>query len=57
MSKLILMSIKTNYAKEIFNGTKKYEYRRKSIGEKNLNNKIYIYTLLKKKKQLLVILL
>lgn len=44
MSKLILMSIKTKYAKEIFNGTKKYEYRRKSIGEKNLNNKIYIYS-------------
>ncbi len=44
MEKLILMSIKTKYANQIFNKTKVYEYRRRSIGEKNLNKKIYIYS-------------
>lgn len=44
MEKLILMSIKTKYANQIFNGTKKYEYRRRSIGEKNLGKKIFIYS-------------
>ena len=43
-NELILMSIKTKYANLIFNGTKKYEYRRKSIGDKNCNKKIYIYS-------------
>ena len=40
----LLMSIKTRYANKIFNGTKTYEYRRKSIGNKNCNKKIYIYS-------------
>lgn len=40
----LLMSIKTKYADEIFDGTKVYEFRRKSIGEKNLNKKIYVYS-------------
>ncbi len=40
----ILMSIKTKYVKQIFNGTKMFEYRRKSIGDKNLNKKVYIYS-------------
>jgi len=44
MEKLILMSIKTKYANQIFNGTKIYEYRRRSIGEKNLGKKIFIYS-------------
>lgn len=44
MEKLILMSIKTKYANQIFNGTKKYEYRRRSIGEKNLGKKIFVYS-------------
>ena len=44
MEKLILMSIKTKYANQIFDKTKVYEYRRRSIGEKNLNKKIYIYS-------------
>lgn len=44
MNNLLLMSIKTKYANEIFNGTKKYEYRRSSINEKNLNKKIIIYS-------------
>ena len=38
------MSIKTKHANEIFDRTKKYEYRRRTIGEKNLNKKIYIYS-------------
>ena len=41
---ILLMSIKTRYANQIFNGTKNYEYRRKSIGDKNCNKKIYIYS-------------
>ena len=44
MEQELLMSIKTRYANQIFNGTKVYEYRRKSIGDKNCNKKIYIYS-------------
>lgn len=44
MEQVLLMSIKTKYAKQIFQGIKKYEFRRKSIGEKNCNKKIYIYS-------------
>ena len=39
MQENLLMSIKTKYANKIFDGTKIYEFRRKSIGEKNLNLK------------------
>lgn len=44
MDQLMLISIKTKYANQIFNGTKLYEYRRKSIGEKNCNKKIFVYS-------------
>ena len=44
MADLLLMSIKTKYANQIFSGTKKFEFRRKSIGDKNCNKKIYIYS-------------
>lgn len=44
MNELMLISIKTKYANQIFEGTKKYEYRRKSIGEKNCNKRIYVYS-------------
>lgn len=44
MEKLILMSIKTKYANQIFSGIKKYEYRKKSIGVENCNKKIFIYS-------------
>lgn len=44
MSEYLLMSIKTKYEVKIFNGTKTYEFRRKSIGEKNLNKRVYIYS-------------
>lgn len=44
MEQLILISIKTKYANQIFDGTKLYEYRRKSIGEKNCNKKIFVYS-------------
>ena len=44
MEEYLLMSIKTKYANHIFEGTKKYEFRRKSIGEKNCNKKIFIYS-------------
>lgn len=43
-NELLLMSIKTKYANQIFAGTKEYEFRRKSIGEKNCYKKIYIYS-------------
>lgn len=49
MEKIIIMSIKTKYADQIFNKTKNYEYRRRSIGEKNLNKKIYVYSSEKEK--------
>ena len=43
-NELLLMSIKTKYANKIFAGIKKYEFRKKSIGEKNCYKKIYIYS-------------
>lgn len=44
MQENLLMSIKTKYTNLIFNGTKIYEFRRKSIKEENLNKKIFIYS-------------
>ena len=44
MNELLLLSIKTKYANQIFAGTKKFEFRRKSIGDRNCNKKIYIYS-------------
>lgn len=44
MEQVLLMSIKTKHANKIFEGTKKFEFRRKSIGEKNCNKKIFIYS-------------
>lgn len=44
MNNALLLSIKTKYANQIFEGTKVYEFRRKSIGEKNCHKKIYIYS-------------
>ena len=44
MKESLLMSIKTQYINQIFAGTKKYEFRRKSIGKNNCNKKIYIYS-------------
>ena len=43
-NEILLMSIKTKYANQIFTGTKEYEFRRKSIGKKNCHKKIYIYS-------------
>ena len=44
MEDFVLLSIKTKYTNQIFAGTKIYEYRRKSIGAKNCNKKIFIYS-------------
>ena len=44
MQEYILMSIKTKYANQIFEGAKLYEYRRKSIGSKNIGKIIFIYS-------------
>ena len=46
MQEYILMSIKTKYANQIFEGSKLYEYRRKSIGSKNIGKIIFIYFVL-----------
>ena len=40
----LLISIKTQYANQIFNGSKKFEFRRRSIGDKNCNKKIFVYS-------------
>jgi len=40
----MLMSIKTKYAIKIFEGSKKYEYRRKNINKEFIGQKIYIYS-------------
>lgn len=43
-NEFLLMSIKTKYANKIFGGTKAYEYRSRSIGDKNLNKFCLIYS-------------
>src|SRR5574344_1443006 len=43
MNDYLIMSIKTKHANKIFNGTKIFEYRKKTIGEKNLNKYCFIY--------------
>jgi len=40
----LLISIKTQNANQIFNGSKKFEFRRRSIGDKNCNKKIFVYS-------------
>ena len=40
----LLMSIKTKYANKIFSGIKTFEYRTRSINNKNLNKYCYIYS-------------
>ena len=50
MNELLLLSIKTKHANKIFNGTKVYEFRKKSIGSKNINKKVFIYSSEKDKK-------
>ena len=44
MEQNLLISIKTQYANQIFNGSKKFEFRRRSIGDKNCNKKIFVYS-------------
>lgn len=41
---LIVMSILTYYAKQIFSGTKKFEFRKSPLKKEFLNKKIYIYS-------------
>ena len=40
----MIMSIKTKHANKIFEGTKTFEYRKKSIENKNLNKICFIYS-------------
>ena len=44
MNDCLLISIKTEHANKIFSGKKKYEFRTKSIGNKNINKKIFVYS-------------
>lgn len=44
MEQNLLISIKTQYANQIFDGTKKFEFRRRSVGDKNCNKKIFVYS-------------
>ncbi len=41
---LILISIMSYYAKQIFNGTKLYEFRKSPIKESSLNKQIFVYS-------------
>ena len=41
---ITLMSIITYYAKQIFNGTKKFEFRKSALKEQDLNKTIYVYS-------------
>lgn len=45
--RLIVISIMSYYARQIFDGTKKYEFRKYSLKDWNLNKK-YMYILLKR---------
>ena len=42
--KLILMSIMTYYARQIFNGTKLYEFRKSPLKDTDLNKQIFVYS-------------
>jgi type I restriction enzyme S subunit len=42
--KLIVMSIMTYYAKQIFDHTKKFEFRKSPLKESDLNKDIFIYS-------------
>lgn len=42
--KLILISIMSYYAKQIFNGTKKFEFRKSPIKPHDLNKLIFVYS-------------
>lgn len=42
--KIRIMSILSYYARQIFNGTKKYEFRKSPLKDSDLNKKIYIYS-------------
>lgn len=41
---LMLISINSYYARQIFNGTKKYEFRKSPIKPTDLNREIFIYS-------------
>ena len=42
--KVIIISILSYYAKQIFKGTKKFEFRKSPIKEKDLNKTFYVYS-------------
>lgn len=43
-NKIILISIMSYYARQIFAGTKKFEFRKSSIREEDIGKKIYVYS-------------
>ena len=44
MKKITVISINTFYAKQIFNNTKIYEFRKSPLKKELLNEKIYVYS-------------
>jgi len=42
-NRIMLMSIESKYARQIFNGTKPFEFRKPPIDEVDLNKEIYIF--------------
>jgi len=42
--KLIIISIMSYYANQIFNHTKKFEFRKSPLKKEDLNKKIYVYS-------------
>ena len=49
MNKIILISITTFYARQIFDKTKVYEFRKSPLNKELLNEKIYVYSAKKDK--------
>ncbi|MBR1925762.1 MAG: hypothetical protein IJ837_02780 [Clostridia bacterium] len=41
---IMIISIQSYYARQIFNGTKIYEFRKSPIKQNDLNKKIYVYS-------------
>lgn len=44
VNELLVISIQTYYADQIFDGTKGFEFRKSPLREKDLNKKFYVYS-------------
>ena len=43
-NKIILISIMSYYARQIFNGVKKFEFRKSPLKQEDLNKTIFVYS-------------